>query len=88
MWAERKRPRVSGWEATHWRRARALQDKPATDECFEKKQMMWKGMSGRSWSALVQQWGMPEVESLQLQKSIAAAIGRAALKGVHMPRQG
>lgn len=25
MWADRKRERVSLWEATHWRRARALQ---------------------------------------------------------------
>ena len=33
--------------------------------------MLWKGMAGRSWIELVQQWGVPVVESLQLQKSIA-----------------
>ena len=40
----------------------------------EKRQMLWKGMTDRSWSELVQQWGVPVVESLQLQKSIAALV--------------
>ena len=35
---------------------------------------MWKGMVGRNWAELVQQWGVSVVESLQLQKSIAALM--------------
>ena len=31
-------------------------------------------MAGRSWSELVQQWGVPQVEALQLQKSIASLM--------------
>ena len=53
------------------RRVKTLQEKTASDESYEKRQMLWKGMSGKSWSVLIQQWGVPEVESLQLQKSIA-----------------
>ena len=58
------------------RKARTLQEKSGVDECSEKEQMLWKGMSGRSWSALVQQTEceVPEVESLQLQTSIAAVM--------------
>ena len=41
---------------------------------YEKRQMLWKGMAGRSWTELVQQWGVPQVEALQLQKSIAALM--------------
>ena len=36
--------------------------------------MLWKGMAGRSWTGLVQEWGVPQVEALQLQKSIAALM--------------
>ena len=36
--------------------------------------MLWKGMAGRSWSELVQQWGVPQVEALQLQKSITSLM--------------
>ena len=36
--------------------------------------MLWEGMAGRSWTELVQQWGVPVVESLQVQKSIAASV--------------
>ena len=45
----------------------------ATDGSYEVEegQMLWKGMTGRSWSKLVQQRGVPVVESLQLQKVIA-----------------
>ena len=39
-----------------------------------KRQMLWKGMAERSWSGLVQQWGVPQVEALQLQKSIASLM--------------
>jgi len=52
---------------------RALKEKAAA-ESYEKRQMLWKGMAGRSWTELVQQWGVPMVESLQLQKSIAALM--------------
>ena len=52
---------------------RAQKDKAAT-ESYEKRQMLWKGMAGRSWTELVQQWGVPQVEALQLQKSIAALM--------------
>ena len=41
---------------------------------YEKRQMLWKGMAGRSWTELVQQWGVPKVEALQLQKSIASLM--------------
>ena len=26
---------------------------------YEERQMLWKGMAGRSWLELVQQWGVP-----------------------------
>ena len=42
--------------------------------CYEKRQMVWKGMSGSCWTDLVQQWGVRKVEALQLQKSIAAVM--------------
>ena len=42
--------------------------------CYEKRQMVWKGMSGSCWTSLVQQWGVRKVEALQLQKSIAAVM--------------
>ena len=42
--------------------------------CYEKRQMVWKGMSGSCWTDLVQQWGVWKVEALQLQKSIAAVM--------------
>ena len=31
-------------------------------------------MAGRSWTELVQQWDVPQVEALQLQKSIASLM--------------
>ena len=34
-------------------------DKEAA-ESYEKRQMLWKGMAGRSWSELVQQWCIRE----------------------------
>ena len=36
-------------------KARALHEKTASDESFEKRQMLWKGMSGKGWSAMIQQ---------------------------------
>ena len=36
------------------REAQALKDRAAA-ESYEKRQMMWKGMAGRSWAELVQQ---------------------------------
>ena len=33
-----------------------LDEKAAADESYEKRQMLWKGMAGRSWIELVQQW--------------------------------
>ena len=36
--------------------------------------MLWKGMAGRSWSEMVKQWDVPQVEALQLQKSIASMM--------------
>jgi hypothetical protein len=42
--------------------------------CYEKRQMVWKGMPGSCWTDLVQQWGVRKVEALQLQKSIAAVM--------------
>ena len=50
------------------------QEEKAAAESYEKRQMLWKGMAGRSWSELVQQWGVPQVEALQLQKSIASLM--------------
>jgi hypothetical protein len=37
--------------------AQTLSEKVATDESYEKRQMLWKGMAGagRSWIELVQQ---------------------------------
>jgi hypothetical protein len=47
--------------------------------------MLWKGMAGRSWTELVQQWGVPQVETLQLQKSIASLMREMGPKlgGLH-----
>ena len=42
--------------------------------CYEKRQMVWKGMAEICWTDMVQQWGVREVEALQLQKSIAAVM--------------
>ena len=53
--------------------AQAQRDKTAA-ESYEKRQMLWKGMAGGSWTELVQQWGVPPVEDLQLQKSIASLM--------------
>ena len=53
--------------------ARAQKDKAAA-ESYEKRQMLWNGMAGRSWTGLVQEWGVSQVEALQLQKSIAAPM--------------
>jgi hypothetical protein len=36
--------------------------------------MLWEGMAGRGWTELVQQWGVPQMEALQLQKSIASLM--------------
>ena len=44
------------------------------DESYEERQMLWEGLIGRRWSKLVQQWGVPVVESPQLHKSIAALV--------------
>ena len=41
---------------------------------YEKRQMVWKGVSGSCWPNLVQQWGVEKVETLQLQKSVAAVM--------------
>ena len=54
-------------------KAQAQKDKAAS-ESYEERQMLWKGMAGRSWTELVQQWGVPQVEALQLQKSIASLM--------------
>jgi hypothetical protein len=54
-------------------KAQAQKDKAAA-ESYEERQMLWKGMAGRSWTELVQQWGVPQVEALQLQKSIASLM--------------
>ena len=51
-----------------------LKEKASADESYEERQMLWKGMAGRGWTELVQQCGVPVVESLQLQKSIAALM--------------
>ena len=51
-----------------------VQRERAAAEAYEKRQMLWKGMAGRCWTELVQQWGVPQVEALQLQKSIAALM--------------
>ena len=44
------------------------------DESCEKRQMLWEGMTGRGRSELVQQCGVPVVESSQVQKLIAAMM--------------
>ena len=38
------------------RKVQTLGEKAAADESYEERQMLWKGMTGRSWSKLVQQW--------------------------------
>ena len=43
--------------------ARAQKDKAAA-ESYEKRQMLWKGMAGRSWTELVQQ-----LDKVELYKS-------------------
>ena len=53
--------------------ARAQKGKAAT-ESYEKRQMSWKDMAGRSWTGLVQEWGVPQVEALHLQRPIAALM--------------
>ena len=42
-----------------------VQRERAAAEAYEKRQMLWKGMAGRSWTELVQQWGVPQVEALR-----------------------
>ena len=54
-------------------KAQAQKEKAAA-ESYEKRHMLWKGMAGRSWAELVQQWGVPQAEALQLQKSIASLM--------------
>ena len=51
----------------------ALGEKAAA-ETYEGRQMLRKGMAGRSWTELLQQWGVPVVESLRLQSSIASLM--------------
>ena len=65
-------------------KAQAQRDKAAA-ESYEKRQMLWKGMAGRSWTELVQQWDVPQVEALQLQKSIASLMRELGprLGGLH-----
>ena len=58
----------------------------AAAESYEKRQMLWKGMTGRGWTELVQQWGVPQVEALKLQKSIASLMREVVPKlggGLH-----
>ena len=67
----------------------AMREKAATESC-EKRQMLWKSMTDRSWTELVQQWDVPAVDSLQLQKSIGSLMrdrpsaGGLALQAVDM----
>ena len=37
------------------------QKKKVASESYEKRQMLWYGMTGRSWSELVQQWSWSEL---------------------------
>ena len=39
--------------------ARAQREKAAA-KSYEKRQMLWKGMAGRSWTGLVHEWGVPQ----------------------------
>ena len=57
----------------------------AAAESYEKRQMLWKGMAGRGWTELVQRWDVPQVEALQLQKSIAPLMREVGPKlgGLH-----
>ena len=41
-----------------------LKEEASANESYEKRQMLWKGMAGRGWTELVQQWSVPVVESL------------------------
>ena len=52
----------AGWGLSDTR----VQREEAAAEAYEKRQMLWKGMAGRCWTELVQQWGVPHVEALQL----------------------
>ena len=48
-------------------KTQTLNEKASADESYEERQMLWKGMAGRSWTELMQQWSVLVVESLQLQ---------------------
>ena len=80
------------------RRVKTLQGETASDESYERRQMWWEGMSGKSCRGQLccsSRW-VPEVESLQLQKSIATVMrgvgpctaGRLAMGGVYRFGQG
>ena len=34
-------------------KTQTLKEKASADESYEKRQMLWKGMTGRSWTELV-----------------------------------
>ena len=82
--SQREKARDGGWagggacgggvDTGSCNRVQTLGGKVAADGPYEKRQMLWKEVTGRSWSGLVQQWGVPVVESLQLQESSAALI--------------
>ena len=61
----------------------ALKEEEA--ECFEKRQMLWKGMTGKGWTEMLQQWGISKLCAAELQKSVARVMRDAgpALGDLH-----
>ena len=59
--------------------------KSEQDECYEKRQMLWKGMTGKRWTEMLQQWGIAELQAVGLQKAVAAVMRDAgpALGDLH-----
>ena len=64
---------------------KALKEKTTADESCKKREILWKGVTCRSWTKFVQQWGVPEVEALRLQRTIAAVMreGGPQLSDLH-----
>ena len=47
--------------------------------------MLWKGMTGRGWTEMLQQWGIAKLQAVELQRSVAVVMRDAgpALGDLH-----
>ena len=69
------------------RKARALKEKAESNECYEERQMLWTGMTGRGWTALMEQCAQdggdaaPEINSNSDERG-GGSIGWSSLGGV------